>query len=91
MKLEEVSSDIAVELENVSNNFLFEICDEFFPEEDFGKDDPKSGIVDVMYNLIMNEVESDSETAELLYFCLFNEKITIDDDEFYEEEELNHG
>ena len=44
-----------------------------------------------MYNLILEEANENKKSAEDIYFFLLNEKITIDEDDFYTEEEINHG
>lgn len=77
-------------LSSISNKKLLLICEKYFFEEDFGSD-IDSGMIDDMYNLILDEAEINNDFAKDIYFYLLNEKITIDEDEFYSEEEIDHG
>ncbi len=86
----EAIEEIEATLSSSSNDKLLHICNEYFPEEDFGND-LNSGMVDDMYNLILEEANENKKSAEDIYFFLLDEKITIDEDDFYTEEEINHG
>ena len=86
----EVIEEIESTLSLSSNDKILHICNEYFPEEDFGNDF-NSGIIDDMYNLILEEASENKKSAEDIYFFLLDEKITIDEDDFYTEEEINHG
>lgn len=77
-------------LSSIPNKKLLLICEKYFFEEDFGSD-IDSGMIDDMYNLILDEAEINNDFAKDIYFYLLNEKITIDEDEFYSEEEIDHG
>ena len=90
MEINEVISDIELALSISSNKRILQVCNKFLPDEDFGNE-LNDGIVNDMYYLIVDEIVESNEKAKDIYFYLLNEKITIDEDEFYLEEEINHG
>jgi len=90
MELTEVLNDVEEALTDAHSTKLLHLCEEYFPEEDFGTD-LKCGIIDDMYNLIIDEVRNNNESAIDIYYFLLNEKISIDENEFYTDEEINHG
>jgi len=86
----EVIVDIEKKLTEAKEDEIIKLCEKYFPEEDFGEY-TNNGIIDDMYNIILNEASSNNEFAIDIYQFLLNEKITIDEDEFYLDEEINHG
>ncbi len=90
MDKKEVENDISDFLTQSSDSKVASICKKYFKEEDFG-DELIHGLVNDMYNIILDEVVSSDNFAIELYYFLLDEKITIDEDEFYSEEEINHG
>ena len=90
MDIMEVIADIEEVLTESKEDKIIGLCEEYFPEENFG-DFSNNGMIDDMYNLILDEVGSNDDSAISIYHFLLNEKITIDEDEFYSEEEINHG
>lgn len=90
MDLNDALKEIEECLLNSSDKKLLLLCNEFFPDEDFGTH-PNSGIIDDMYNLVLDEASINNEKAQEIYYFLLDEKITIDEDDFYTEEEIDHG
>jgi len=90
MDIAEAVKDIEESLTNSPDEKIINLCEKYFPEEDFGTF-TDNGMIDDMYNLIINEVSSNKDSAKEIYYFLLNEKIIIDEDEFYSEEEINYG
>ncbi len=89
MKLQEAAAEIEEILSESSNLELLKICNTFFDEESFG-DDINDGIIDDMFNILVNTSSSDKILAENIYYYLTDEKIIIDEEKFYLEEELEY-
>lgn len=90
MDITEVLADIEEHLTEAKDEKIIKLCEQYFPEENFG-DFTNNGMIDDMFTVILDEVRSNPGTAKDLYCFLLNEKIIIDEDEFYSEEEINHG
>ena len=90
MDIQEVIRDIEESLTEAPEKKIIALCKEHFPEEDFG-DFTNNGMIDDMYNVILDEVGFNNDSAKKIYYFLLNEKIIIDENEFYSEEEINHG
>ena len=82
MNIMEVIADIEEALTNAKEEKIIYLCKDYFPEEDFG-DFSNNGMIDDMYNLILDEIGSNNESAKNIYYFLLNEKIIVDEDEFY--------
>jgi len=89
MKLEKALRAIEDKLSIAKDETIYEICNEYFPEENFGV--RTAGLVDDLFNIMLNTAQEDKEVAVDIYDFLFNEKITIDEEDLYLEEEINHG
>jgi hypothetical protein len=71
---------------------IIKLSEHYFPYEKFDIDGKYSEeIIDDMLSLLINIAEDNYREAENMYFFLTNEKITIDEDEIYSEEEINYG
>ena len=90
MELTEVIDTIENSLSETSGKNILKLCNDFFPEEDFGKV-LSDGIIDDMFHIILEEAAASRESCKNIYFFLLNEKVTIDEEEFYSEEEINNG
>ena len=91
MSFEDVLEEIEEELKKTEGDGILEICETFFDEESFSDEQHlDEGMIEDMFNIIIDEVTSNKDTAEKIYLYLFDEKITIDEDEFYSEEELEY-
>ena len=90
MDIAEAITDIEEELRSSQDKKVIKLCERYFPEEDFGEF-TNNGMIDDMFNVIMSEVCHNKESAQDIYHFLLGEKISIDEDDFYNEEEINHG
>jgi len=71
---------------------IIKLSEHYFPYEKFDIDGKYSEqIIDDMLSMLIYIAEDNYREAENMYYFLTDEKITIDDDEFYSEEEINHG
>lgn len=78
--------------ELVYDEQIIKLSEHYFPYEKFDIDGKYSEeIIDDMLSLLLNIAEDNYREAENIFFFLTNEKITIDEDEIYSEEEINYG
>lgn len=88
MTLVDVCSDIGKELICASNKKLLDFFSIVFPEENLGLIDNQEFREEVI-QMITEKVEDNEEASEELYQYIFDEKITIDTEEnYYDEEEF---
>jgi len=87
MTITEICLAIEKELNYVDNEKISEIAGEIVPEESIGKID-NDDMKDEVIQIIVEKAELDEESAELTYFYLFDEKISIEkeNESFYNEE-----
>jgi hypothetical protein len=90
MDIEDALMDIEEELIKSHDVKVIKLCEKYFPEENFGEF-TDNGMIDDMFNVIISEAGSNKESAKDIYYFLLDEKISIDEDDFYNEEEINHG
>lgn len=90
MNIVEALAEIEEELIKTPDIKIIKLCEKYFPEENFGEF-TDNGMIDDMFNIIIEEAGSNNESAEDIYYFLLDEKISIDEDDFYNEEEINHG
>ena len=90
MLIDDAIEDILVSLH--FDKDIITLSKKFFPYEKFNdSDEYNEGIIDDMLSVLVHLAESDNQVAEEIYFFLHNEKITIDEEEIYSEEEIIYG
>lgn len=89
MTLTEAVEEIEELLKESTEEDILYICNTYFDEENFG-DDLSEGVINDMYNIIISEASSNKNFSEEVYEYLSDEKIIIEEDELYLEEELDY-
>lgn len=88
MTLKEAYVKIEKGLIKLTNEKLLDIFHKLFPEEIVNSSDCDEGFKEEIVQIIIENLENDLYASIKLYKIIFNEKIILEEDYSYEEQEL---